>query len=133
MCNVKEIADKLVLRLKAEGFTVQRYDAFSTESVYLKLDFGIVYTVRISGHSGKKHLKYTYNLIAGHNGKRMVKQDGTWRQFFNFNEVDALVTAIISWRKWVKEKYHPDYPAAMEANRIKHEGSRGFWQQAKIV
>jgi len=131
--KIKTIADNLVKRLKADGFIVLRYDAYSTESVYLKLDYGIAYTVRISGHMGKKHLKYTYNLIDGYVGKRLIKQDGTWRQFFNFDQFENLVSAIIDGRKWVKEKYHQDYAAAMEANRIKNQGSPGFWSQAELV
>ncbi|MCL2223599.1 MAG: hypothetical protein FWB96_01380 [Defluviitaleaceae bacterium] len=51
--EIQQLADKLVLRLKAEGFTVQRYNAYTTESVYLKLDYGIAYSLRISGIAAK--------------------------------------------------------------------------------
>jgi len=130
---IRMVADELVQCLKAEGFTIQRYDAYSTESVYLKLDYGIAYTVRISNHPGKKHLMYTYNLIAGYNGKRFIKQKGTWRQFFNINQVESLVAAIIDGRRWVKEKYHPDYAQSMEESRTRNQGKAGFWTQAILV
>jgi len=130
---IRMVADELVQCLKAEGFTIQRYDAYSTESVYLKLDYGIAYTVRISNHPGKKHLRYTYNLIIGYRGKRFIKQKGTWRQFFSFDQVENLVTAIIDGRRWVKEKYHPDYAQSMEDSKLKNQGKAGFWAQAVLV
>ena len=40
-CDFKALADSLSERFLAEGFTVHRYDAYSTSSVYLKLDCGM--------------------------------------------------------------------------------------------
>ena len=128
-----KIADKLVQRLKSEGFIVQRYDAYSTSSVYLKLDFGLAYTVRISDHSGKSHLRYTYNLIKGYKGKNLIKQDGVWRQYYNFDQLEEMIARIISGREWVKQRYHPDYKADMERAQIENQGKRGFWESAVIV
>jgi len=136
MSNKKEftqVADELVQRLKGEGFIVQRYDAYSTESIYLKLDYGLAYSVRISGHTGKKHLKYTYNLIKGYRGRWLIKEDGAWRQYYSFEQLSDLVASIIKGRQWAKEKYHPDYAKSMEESRLKNNGKRGFWAQAVIV
>lgn len=127
------IADALVKKLKANGFVVQRYDARSTESIYLKLDYGLAYSIRISGHKGKRHLKYTYNLIKGHRGKRFVKEDKVWRQYYSFEEFNRLVENIIKNREWIKEKYHPDYAVSMEKARLSNEGKPGFWSNAQLV
>lgn len=61
-CDFKALADSLSERFLAEGFTVHRYDAYSTSSVYLKLDCGMCNSIRISDHRGKKHLAYRYNI-----------------------------------------------------------------------
>lgn len=128
-----DLADTLVVKLKANGFVVQRYDAHSTESIYLKLDYGLAYTLRISGHNGKKHLKYTYNLIKGYKGKRFIKEANVWRQYYSFAEVNALMESIIRNRKWVQEKYHPDYAASMEKARRENQEKIGFWSRAELV
>ena len=129
----QQIADTLATRLKSEGFVIQRYNAYSTVSVYLKLDYGLVYSLRISDHAGKKHLKYTYNLIKGYSGKRLVKEGTVWRQYYSFSQIDELVAAILAKREWVKERYYPDYAKSMEDSRLKNEGKRGFWAEAVLV
>ena len=48
--------------LLEKGFIVQRYDSVTTNSIYLKLDYGMCNSIRISDHKGKKHLSYMYNL-----------------------------------------------------------------------
>ena len=129
----RDIADRLVAQLKAAGFTVQRYNAYSTNSVYLKLDYGLAYTIRISDHPGKRHLSYTYNLIKDYRGKRFIKEGKVWRKFYSFAQVDEMVEGIVQTRAWVKEKYHPDYAESMEKARAENAGKRGFWAQAVLV
>ena len=65
MLTNQEIADYLSEELKNNGFTVHRYDGFSTKSIYLKLDYGVCNSIRISDHNGKKYLKYRYNIGEG--------------------------------------------------------------------
>ena len=131
--DYKSIADEIIKRLKAEGFTIQRYDAYSTKSIYLKLDYGLAYSIRISDHAGKKHLKYTYNLIKNYSGRGLIKEDGVWRQYYNFAHVDTMIANVIKGREWVMKNYHPDYAASMEARRIENQGKRGFWESAVLV
>ena len=128
-----KVADEIVLRLKDAGFVIQRYDAYSTDSIYLKLDYGISHSIRISGHSGKKHLKYTYNVLKDYDGKTFIKEGNLWRQYYSFSQLDDLIASIIKNRAWIKENYHPNYEASMEKSRLANEGKRGFWSQAAIV
>lgn len=48
-----EICNKIIDFLLDNGFSVLRYDAYSTNSIYLKLDYGVCYSIRISDHPGK--------------------------------------------------------------------------------
>ena len=61
--TIKKIADDISRSLLEEGFDILRYDSYSSNSVYLKIDFGVCHTIRISDHPGKKHLHYRYNVL----------------------------------------------------------------------
>lgn len=60
----KEIADYIGEALKGK-LIIHRYDAFSTNSIYLKFDYGVANSLRISDHSGYDYLSYRYNIILG--------------------------------------------------------------------
>lgn len=60
--DVSEIADFLGDELVRRGFVVHRYDAITTSSVYLKLDYGACWSIRVSDHRGYRHLKYRWNI-----------------------------------------------------------------------
>jgi hypothetical protein len=51
--EISAIADAVIKELTAAGFVIQRYDAFSTNSIYLKLDYGLCNSIRISDHRQK--------------------------------------------------------------------------------
>lgn len=135
MADLKDIADAVVNRLKTEGFIIQRYDAYSTNSVYLKLDFGVCNSIRISDHRGKKHLAYRYNLIKGcPSAYSMKTQQGWERHFFPAGKVDKLIAQILSDRENKLLLYGPErYRSLMEANQIKHQNDEGFWRHSRIV
>ena len=52
--NLTEVLQEALLEA---GIVIQRYDAYSTDSVYLKLDYGVCNSIRISNHNGKRYLK----------------------------------------------------------------------------
>ena len=115
--NPKELADYLCKRLIAEGFTVQRYDAYKTDSIYLKLDFGVCNSIRISDHPGKRYLKR-----------------GFPRLYFCQDQVDALIEQVLRDRKSKLAKYGADrYRRYAEENRVENSQKKGFWRQAWIV
>lgn len=45
--NEKQIAKVLVQKLLDMGFTVHRYNAVTTNSIYLKLDYGVCCGIRL--------------------------------------------------------------------------------------
>ena len=59
--NEKEMAKILINELSKLGFVIHRYNAVTTNSIYLKLDFGVCCGIRISNHSGKKKYHYRFN------------------------------------------------------------------------
>lgn len=49
-----DVAAAVIKRLIGK-VVIHRLDAYSTNSIYLKFDYGIVNSLRISDHEGKKH------------------------------------------------------------------------------
>ena len=66
--NGKDVVKVLTKRLLDLGFIVHRYDAYSTSSIYLKLDYGLACGIRIADHPGKKKYSYRFNVIKDYKG-----------------------------------------------------------------
>lgn len=91
--DLKALADEIQEKLLGMGFTVHRLDAFTTNSVYLKVDCGVCHSIRVSDHMGKKHLKYRYNIGTFVKKFRSV-HDMYRRYYFTVDEVDRLVKFV---------------------------------------
>ena len=63
--NIRDLATEVAQKLVEAGFVVHRYNAYSTQSVYLKLDYGVANSIRISDHKGKEKLSYRYRAQTG--------------------------------------------------------------------
>lgn len=91
--DLKAIADEIQEKLLDMGFTVHRLDAYTTNSVYLKVDCGVCHSIRVSDHEGKKHLKFRYNIGTFVKKFRSVN-DMYRRYYFTVDEVDRLVKFV---------------------------------------
>lgn len=135
-----QIADQISPRLLYYGFKVQRYDATSTDSVYLKLDYGVCHSIRISGHEGKQHLKYRYN----------IRTDPEWENRLDFEidksgdreylrwycgllNIDDILQKILTERELIVNNCggYGNYSHYIEGARRKGQHTKGFWQKAK--
>jgi len=129
---LKHYADTIVEKLKGQGFVIQRYDAYSTSSIYLKLDYGVCNTIRISDHEGKEYLQYRYNLIIG--GEDNIIEDKYMRYYYNENSIKAMLMQILLDRQEKLQKYGKErYRGYMVKNMNEHKNDRGFWHGAKLV
>lgn len=135
---IDAVADELISKLKKVGFTVQRYDSYSSMSIYLKLDYGVCNSIRISDHKGKKHLAYRYNFLTNipkhipyHSS---LTKEGWQRHFYRPESIDVFMNQL-------KQDYFKKfdylgpsgYRQLMERNRLAGQSQKGFWQQAVIV
>lgn len=91
--DMKAIADEIQGKLLDMGFTVHRLDAYTTNSVYLKVDCGVCHSIRVSDHKGKEHLKFRYNIGTFVKRFRSVN-DMCRRYYFTVDEVDRLVKFV---------------------------------------
>ena len=132
--EIPEIAQYLCERLIAEGFTVQRYDAYKTDSIYLKLDFGVCNSIRISDHPGKRYLKYRYNIGPFVKEYRYENKRGLPRIYFCQDQAETLIERILKDRESKLKRYGADrYRKYAEESRVKNIQKKGFWRQAWIV
>lgn len=101
---ITQVADILCRRLLSAGFIVHRYDAYSTNSIYLKLDCGVCNSIRISDHTGKGYLKYRYNIGIDIR-KKQKTQDTFPRYYYPISESNALIEQILRDRAEKQKKY----------------------------
>lgn len=130
--ELMNIADNVIQTLKSKGFTIHRYDAYSSNSIYLKLDYGVCNSIRISDHKGKRYLKYRYNVIL--NGSTQLLNDTYPRYYYNQNSIKGMINRIILDRNQKIEKYgQVAYNNFMKQNNEQSANKKGFWAQAKLI
>lgn len=131
--SVSEIADTLCVELKRAGFIIQRYDAYSTESIYLKLDFGVCNSIRISNHQGKKYLKYRYN-IGPHIKEYREVRDKFPRYYYRADKIGNLLKKILKDRDFKRKRYGDYlYKKYMRKNQLENKENKGFWKESVII
>lgn len=131
--EVQNLAEVLQEALLKAGIVVQRYDAYSTDSIYLKLDYGVCNSIRISNHNGKRYLKYRYN-IGSHIPKYRMAHDRYDRYYYPACQVTALIRKIEEDRQQKIKRYGPQrYKHMMEENLKEHQNVPGFWKKARLV
>lgn len=124
--------DYIIKTLKENNIVIQRYDAKHTNSVYLKMDYGVLLSLRISDHPGKPKLKYRYNLQSQ---IKKFRYDRAAKQFFYpINQADRLLEQILKDHQDKLTRYGEEqYEKYMESNLKENGHKRGFWKQAKII
>lgn len=128
---LNEIAEKVIDRLRGKVI-IHRYDAFSTNSIYLKFDYGVANSLRISDHKGKKYLKYRYNILTTQKSKRTERDCGFERIYYSPDMISALCRDILNAKKAKQDRYR-DYDGLVQQKAIEVFQERGFWTQAREV
>ena len=131
--ELNNLADSIAKRLIADGFIVQRYNAYTTNSIYLKLDYGVCNSIRISDHQGKRYLKYRYNIGSFVKEYREEK-DKYDRYYYRIDKAENMIKKIIKDRDFKKSRYgESGYKAFMEKNKHDKSGTAGFWKEAVLL
>ena len=119
--ELSALAESIARKLIAEGFIVQRYGAYTTSSIYLKLDYGVCNSIRISDHPGKRYLKYRYNI-------------GPFVKEFRTEKDKNMLKRIIEDREFKKARYgESGYRKLMQKNKSDNANSPGFWKKAVLL
>lgn len=128
--EVGALACSIAERLIAEGFIVQRHDAHTTNSIYLKLDYGICSFIRISSHVGKGYLKCRYNIGPFVDEFREVKDGHKWF-YYRADKAEDMVAQILKDRDLKLSRYGCEsYAGFILKNERDKADSSGFWREA---
>ena len=103
--NEKQMAKILINKLSKLGFTIHRYDAVTTKSIYLKLDFGVCCGIRIADHNGKKKYHYRFNILKGYNGDKIIFYKNLISYYYTFEEISQLLKDVQEEKKKKILKY----------------------------
>lgn len=90
----KDVAKRLVSQLLDLNFIVHRYNSHSTSSIYLKLDYGLSYGIRIADHQGKRKYHYRFNVIKNYMGNKAIKNGPLISYFFDYTEIEKVIDAV---------------------------------------
>lgn len=112
---------------------IHRYEAFSTNSIYLKFDYGAANSLRISDHAGYGYLSYRYNIIFGLKEPytELVKK-GYLKEYFPPEMKNTVIERIIAARELRIESYR-DYNAIVEKRRNEVDRSKSFWRSCREI
>lgn len=89
-----KIAIKISNKLKELGFIIHRYNARSTNSIYLKIDFGLCCGIWIADHAGRKKYHYRFNVFKDYKGDKVILRDNLISYFYTFDEIPKLIEDI---------------------------------------
>lgn len=128
---LNEIAEEVISRLSGKVI-IHRYDAFSTNSICLKFDFGVANSLRISDHEGKKYLRYRYNVLTTQDVKKTKIDHGFERIFYSPRMVKALCRDILE-AKQRKQRLYIDYDGLVQKKALEVCHETGFWSGAREV
>lgn len=131
MSRIDEIAAYVIDQLRGEVI-IHRYDAYTTNSIYLKFDYGAANSLRISDHRGKKHLAYRFNINVDIDKPFSQKNRSYLQEFFPPTMVNNVIKKILE-NKAERQKRYKDYDEVVESCKEKAMHERGFWTQAREV
>lgn len=131
--KIRAAAEYISQALCQKGCLVHRYDAYSTDSVYLKVDAGIACSIRLSDHKGYDHLKYRFNFLANEPGKKVeYTVDAYDRYFYQAGAADRLIADVLRLREQRMRAYK-QYHQLVAGALAQSKSQKGFWQHAYQV
>ena len=125
--DLNNIMFKLMAELDNKGFIIHYLQAYSTPSCYIKLDFGIGNSIRVSNHNGIEKYQYRFNLML--NIDKSYEENG--RKYYCLNDMSKLVDDVVEFKNKQLEKYKFNYYEYMLEAKNEKNNKKGFWQNAK--
>lgn len=121
----EQIMFELLSKLSEYNFKLHYYKA-TTDSCYIKLDYGTCGSIRISDHIGIEKYKYTFNLMTDIN--KSYEEDN--RKYYCLKDMDKMVKEIVNYREQQKKNF--DYEKKTDYwKECCYRKRKGFWQICK--
>jgi len=135
--SIKYFTDCLIELLIINGFAIQKYEAYTSNSVYIKVDYGVCGTVRISDHdSHKDNLRYLYNVnVCSTKKQKQTKVVGiVRRKYYSGSMLRKLMSDIKKNRdKKIKRFSINGYDKMIGKSISANKNNRGYWQKAELI
>ena len=123
---------------RKEGIVVHVYRAKTSSTIYLKFDWGVAHSLRISDHKGIEKYHYRFNLIKGlKEVVRVEYKNKNHSNYYPFREIYQCWDEIVDNRKRVLEKKgKEEYQREMQRveariNRLPKDKLYPFWKYGK--
>lgn len=131
-CTTDIIVEHIAEQLLEAGVDIRYYSAYSTSSRYMKLDDGVLDTVRISNHPGKPRLRYRYEIGPHIKKRRTVMKGGYPSHLYPEADIGILIGDILAERARRIDAWGEDrYASFREKNVRDNADAKGFWAQAE--
>lgn len=106
---------------------IHRYDAKSG-SIYLKLDWGAAWSIRIADHKGYDNLAYRFNIFLDDMPASITTDDrGLPRYWFSAKDATSAVMEILNQRQHLIDQYDvAGYLKRMDTCRRRAKSSRFY-------
>ena len=137
MC-LKEKAQQIIDACELLGITVHRYDAASSESIYLAFDYGILGALRLSNHPTKsKHDEQRFNMSENfeYRRTRLDPDSGKRKYYYSTDDVDVFIEDLMHERKRLRKKWL-DFRYEYKVEQCAKRGmlrKKYMWRKAKLV
>lgn len=135
MCQeIEGIKQYIIRTLKKYGFAVQLYQSHSSNSVYIKVDYGLCNTIRISDHRGKALLAYRFNLRKDVKSRYTDKSKPHVQYMYPFSDKRKVIDEILYIRKKKIAKNGVGwYIRELQTQKQDNSNKRGFWEKCQLV
>ena len=125
--KIRDYLFKVLEDLDKKHFVLYYYEAYSTSSCYVKMDFGVCNSLRIADYAGKAQYPYKFNLLM--NLSQSYEQDG--RHFYSVKDYDKMINDIVAFRDEQLDKYGFRYYDLMVKNKNERKNHKGFHQVSR--
>ena len=127
MKTTRDIMFDLLRRLDKEGYILHYLQAYSTNSCYIKMDFGVCKSIRIADHKGIEKYEYTFNLML--NLDKSYTEDE--RHYYCLDDMEKMIDDINKHKEEIQKEYGFRYYEFMLKNKKEMENKKGFWEKCK--
>lgn len=136
--ETKKVALIIQEEFKRRGYIVHRFNDYPNRTIILKLEYGLMDTIRISEKpDGKINFPYKYNVQMDLKRVRSVEKDGKVRYYYPYTNFSEMFETVEYYYLDLIEKYGERwYKEKVEELKMKSVygyGASYFWKKAARV
>lgn len=136
--SLADIATDIIKFAKSNDIHVLRYDSKSSNSIYLKFDYGMAGSLRLSDTQSTNDLRHTFNLLScidkPYKDSCFNEDKNSTMFYYPISMTQNVMIDIVRFKEFRKSKYGPQkYKALFDKYKENREEKIGFWKKASQV